>query len=131
MSYFKKVKTDDEVFGLVFGKGKVRTVLNGFYLFEVQYLNGHVVPYTEDGIPGWSNFDFQTVFNKEDIDITTLDISPAEKILGAKKIIKLREKGKLEAKCPSGVWINVKECPGYLIEQYLEEAKLFLFRKAK
>jgi hypothetical protein len=130
MSYFKKVTEGDKVYGLVFGHGVIRTVLDGYYKFEVEFDNGHVVPYTEDGIPGWSNnLDFQTVFYKTDIDLEDLDFSPTDKVLSAKKIIKLRTKRNLEVRCPSGIWYPITKCPSYVTEQYLEEGKLHLFRK--
>jgi len=132
--YFEDVKIDDEVFGLVFGKGKVRNILNGFYHFEVIYKNNQVVPYTLEGVSGWSNqLDFQTVFFKEDIDLMDeqYDFSLIKKELSAKKIIKLRLKNKLEVRCESGLWRKVSECPSFLIERYLEDNKLFLFRKIK
>jgi hypothetical protein len=132
-TYFKKVKEGDEVFGLVFGPGKVKNVWkDSYYSFEVEFSNSHTVPYTEDGIPAWSGkLDFQTVFYKEDIDVTTLDISPSDKILSVKKIIKLRSKNKLEVRCPSGIWQPVNKCPGYVAEEYLENKKFHLFRKTK
>ena len=133
MSYFKKVKEGQEVFGLVFGPGVVKSVWkDSYYTFEVLYNNHHTVPYTDDGVPGWSGpLDFQTVFYKKDIDVMSIDMAPSEKVLSAKKIIKLRDKKKLMAKCPSGIWSNVRECPNYLIEEYLEEGKLHLFKKAQ
>lgn len=133
MSYFRKVAEGDVVFGLVYGKGEVKTVWdNSHYLFEVEYKNSYVVPYTEDGIPGWSvSLDYQTVFYADDIHITDLDFTPSEKILSPKKIIKFRDKGKLEVKCLSGVWQPYEECPKSLTEKYLEDNKLSYFRKAK
>lgn len=129
--YFQNVKEGDEIFGLVFGPGVVSSVWgDGFYEFEVTFTNGYTVPYTREGIPGWSGkLDYQTIYYKKDIDITTLDISPSTKTLSVKKIIKLRLKDKLEIKCPSGIWHKVGQCPGYVMEQYLEENKLHLFRK--
>ena len=129
--YFKNVKVGQEVYGLVFGPGKVSSVWgDGHYMFEVTYANNHTVPYTEEGIPGWSaKLDFQTVYYKKDIDITTLDISPSAKTLSVKKIIKLRLKDQLEIKCPSGIWHSIKNCPGYVMEDYLENDQRHLFRK--
>lgn len=133
MSYFKKVKVGKEVFGLVFGYGIVSSVWeDGFYKFEVEYNNSHVVPYTEDGVPGWSNkLDYQTLFYKDDIDLMDVDFAPTDEILSAKKIIKLRSKNKLEVKCPSGLWQPTNMCPDYVTEEYLEANKLYLFRKVK
>ena len=98
MPYFEKVKVKDKVFGLIFGPGKVTSVWeNSHYTFEVEYKNGQVVPYTSDGVPSWSGkLDFQTVFYKKDIDIMDLDMIPIDKILSPKRIIKLRDKKKLE-----------------------------------
>lgn len=131
--YFSNVKEGDQIFGLIFGLGNVKTVWgDGYYKFEVEFKNGFIVPYTEDGIPAWnSKLDFQTIYYKSDIDITNLDISPSEKVLTPKKIIKLRNKGKLEIKCPSGIWQSVSNFPSYIMETYLEEGKLHLFRKAQ
>ena len=134
MGYFKKVDIGDRVFGLVFGPGKVRSVWDkdSFYTFEVEFDNGYVVPYTIDGVPGWSvNLDYQTLFYKNEIDLEKMDFTPTNKVLSVKKIIRLRDKKKLEVKCPSGVWQKVDKCPSYVTEGYLEQGKLFLFRKAK
>lgn len=132
MQYFKKVKENQEVFGLVFGHGKVCTVFgDGHFTFEVEYDNGHTVPYTPEGIPAWSGkLDFQTVYYKDDIDLMDHDITAANgEILTPKKIIKLRIKNKLEIKCPSGIWQSVSKCPSYIMEDYLESGKFNLFRK--
>jgi hypothetical protein len=130
MKYFTNVREQDKVYGLIYGKGVVRTVLNGHYHFEVEYENGQVVPYTEDGIPGWNTaLDFQTVFYKDNIDLYTLDFSPVQKILSPKKIIKLRNDNMLEVRCPSGAWIQVNKCPQNITEDYLENKQFHLFRK--
>jgi hypothetical protein len=97
MSYFKKVKVGDKLYGIVFGAGKVSQVFeNSHYKMMVTFKNGYEVPYTEDGIPGWGNFKKQTIFYKKDIDLTDIDFLPVTKVLSAEKIIKLREKKKLE-----------------------------------
>jgi len=128
--YFKNIKENDEVFGLIYGPGKVSNIMgDGFYAFMVTYNNGYEVPYTCDGVPGWGSFNIQTVFYKNDVDITQLDLAPSEKVLTPKKIIKLRDKSKLMMKCPSGNWLNIKECPGQLVEKYLEGEKFHLFKK--
>jgi len=134
MSYFNKVKENEKVFGLVFGKGSIRSVWkDSYYTFEVEYENGQVVPYTSDGNPAWNTgrLDFQTVFYKEDIDLCDIDFTPVNKdnVLSAKKIIKLRNNKKLEVKCPSGVWQEISNCPPQLISEYLEDKKFDLFRK--
>lgn len=130
-AYFHNVEPGDKVFGLVYGRGIVRNVFDGYYSFEVEYENNHVVPYTEDGVPGWGVYlNEQTVFYKNDIDLTSFDITPTEEIPTPKKIIKYRNKNVLEMKCPSGIWRSIKNCPQDVQEQYLEESKFYLFRKA-
>ncbi len=130
-AYFSRVVEGDEVFGLVFGLGKVSSVWeNSHYSFEVEYTNGSVVPYTSAGIPAWSGgkLDFQTVFYKTDIYLFDFDFSPVEKVLSAKKIIKLRNKKELLVRCPSGLWQSVEKCPSFVVETYLVEGKLHLFK---
>ena len=95
----------------------------------VTFVNGYEVPFTIDGVPGWGHFNKQTCFYKRDIDLSKLDFTPNEKILSDKKIIKLREKGLLEVRVPSGAWKNVKKCPDEYIEKICEEEKYYLFRK--
>ena len=129
---FEKAQEGDKVFGLVFGEGFICTVWgkDSFYYFEVCYKNGFTVPYSEEGVPAWnSDFDFQTVFPKNEIDLMEYDITPAEGGLSPKEIIKLRDIGELEVKCPSGLWNKV--CPDFVSETYLENKKFWLFRKAK
>lgn len=129
-AYFENVKEGDRVFGLIFGIGSVRTVMNGFYKFEVQYENGQVVPYTDEGIPSWNvHLNEQTVYYKGDIDLYNFDAVPVNKVLTPKKIIKYRNSGLLQLRCPSGLWRNVKDCPTDLQSAYLEDAKFYLFRK--
>ena len=130
--YFKKVKEGDKVYGLVFGKGKVNKVFeSGFYKFMVEFKNGYEIPYTEDGVPGWGSFNEQTVFYRDDIDLSPYDFSAVEKVLSPKKIIKLREKEELEVRLPSGVWSNCTKCAKEYIEEMLEKENYHLFRKAK
>ncbi|MBU4111276.1 hypothetical protein KJ988_09805, partial [bacterium] len=120
MSYFKKVKVGDKLYGIVFGAGKVTQVFeDSHYKMMVTFKNGYEVPYTEDGIPGWGNFKKQTIFYKKDIDLTDIDFLPVTKVLSAKKIIKLREKNKLEMRLPSGAWAKISKCPVEYIEQML------------
>ncbi len=131
-SYFKKVKVGDKVYGLVFGKGKVSKVFeSGYYKFMVEFKNGYEIPYTEDGVPGWGNFNEQTVFYRDDIDLSSYDFSAVEKVLSPKKIIKLREKKELEVRLPSGVWSNCTKCAKDYIEDMLEQGNYHLFRKTK
>jgi len=132
MSYFSNAKEKEEVFGLIYGKGIIRSVWeNSYYSFEVEYNNGQVVPYTEDGYPAWitNKNEFQTVFYAKDIDLQNLDFSCSTKVLDAKKIIKLRNKNKLEVKGPSGIWQSTDKFPDMLQQEYLEDNKLHLFRK--
>lgn len=132
-AYFRNVKEGDKVFGLVFGEGVVSSVWgDGHYTFEVEFLNSFTVPYTPEGFPGWNTgkLYFQTVFYKEDIDLMEYDFAPTDKVLSVKKIIKLRDKKKLEVKCPSGLWQPIDKCPKNISQDYLEDGKLHLFRKA-
>jgi len=132
--YFERAKEGDEVFGLVYGKGVIASVWgDGHYTFEVEYENGSVVPYTNEGYPGWNTgkFDFQTVFYANDIDFTELDFTPTDEVLSPKKIIKLRNKNSLEIKCPSGIWQPLGKCPGTIADEYLEDGKFHLFRKGE
>ncbi len=130
MAYFKKVHEGDKVFGLVFGLGRVSKVFDdGHYKLMVEFENDHEVPYTEDGIPGWGKFKEQTLFFKDDIDLTEFDFAPVPKVLTPKKIIKYREKKKLEVRLPSGIWHNCSKKVKHYAEQLLEEEKYHLFRK--
>lgn len=130
MSYFKKVKKGDKVFGLVFGLGIVKDVFDdGHYKLMVDFDDGHEIPYTDDGIPGWGKFKEQTLFYKNDIDLTEFDFSPVIEVLTPKKIIKLREKKKLEVRLPSGIWHICNKRVKKYCEELLQEEKYHLFRK--
>lgn len=130
MSYFKKVQEGDKVFGLVFGLGTVSQVFaDGHYKLMVEFENNHEVPYTEDGIPGWGKFKDQTLFYKDDIDLTEFDFTPAPKVLTPKKIIKYREKKKLEVRLPSGIWHSCNKKVRDYAEELLEKEMYHLFRK--
>lgn len=132
MAYFDKVKVKDKVYGLVFGPGKVTAVFeDSYYKMMVKFKNGYEVPYTEEGVPGWGNFKKQTCFYKNDVDLTDVDFSPVTKVLSAKKIIKLREKKKLEIRLPSGIWTECSKCVVGYIEDMLEAENYHLFRKKK
>ncbi|MBU0631441.1 hypothetical protein KKA17_02240 [bacterium] len=132
MAYFDNVKKGDKLYGLVFGKGKVVEVFeDSHYKMMVSFKNGYEVPYTEEGIPGWGNFKKQTIFFKEDIDLTDVDFTPTKKVLSTKKIIKLREKKKLQIRLPSGIWTDCTKCVKGYIEEMLEKEKYHLFRKKK
>ena len=130
MGYFKKVKVKDRLYGMVFGAGKVVQVFeDSHYKMMVSFKNGHEVPYTEDGVPGWGNFKKQTIFYKGDIDLTDVDFGPVSKVLTPKKIIKLREKNRLEIRLPSGIWTDCGKCVKKYIEEMLEAENYHLFRK--
>ncbi len=130
MVYFEAAKKDDNIYDLVFGAGKIAQIFdNSHYKIMVEFKNGYEVPYTEDGIPGWGNFKKQTLFFKNDIDLTDVDFSPVSKVLSVKKIIKLREKERLQVRFPSGVWKNVKKAEPSYVEDLLEREKYYMFRK--
>jgi hypothetical protein len=130
MAYFDNVKVNDKLYGLVFGAGTVSQVFEeSHYKMLVTFKNGYEVPYTEEGIPGWGNFKKQTIYYKSDIDLTDVDFGPAPKVLSPKKIIKLREKKKLEIRLPSGIWADCSKCVKNYIEEMLEAENYHLFRK--
>lgn len=130
MSYLKKVKEGDQVFGLVFGLGKIKEVYTNYhYKCIVEFDNNYEIPYTEHGIPGWGQFTEQTLFFKDDIDVSDFDFTPLYKILTPKKIIKLREKKKLEVQLPSGIWHICNKNVKKYTEDLLQEKKFHLFRK--
>ncbi len=132
MGYFKKAKVGDKVNGLVFGRGKITEVYpDSHYSIIATFKNGHEVPFTEDGIPSWGSFDYQTLYYRDDIVMGKADFSPVDKVMTAKKIIKCREKGDLEVRLPSGMWENTKKCPKKYVEDLLENEKYHLFRKKK
>ncbi|ADV46047.1 hypothetical protein [Nitratifractor salsuginis] len=130
MAYFSKAKEGDKVYGLVFGKGKILEVYpDSHYSIMVEFDNGYQVPYTEEGVPGWGRFKKQTLFYRNDVDLSNADFSPVEKILSPRKIIKLREKKQLQVRLPSGLWVNVKKADPDYVEGLLENEKYHLFRK--
>ena len=137
MHYFNKVKVDEEVFSLVFGKGIVVMVLpkkqriDGFYIFAVKYKNDKVVHYTVDGFPNWCSSEgcMQTVFYLADVDLTDMDIQPSCTILSKKQIEKHQFKGSLEVRCPSGIWRNVDAVPEKIVKKALKKDSYHLFRK--
>ena len=133
--YFADVKKGDEIFGLVFGHGVVDAVWgDGHYTFEVEFDNGSMIAYTPEGYPSWAGgkLDFQTIYYKNDIDAFDFDIAPNDtSVLTPKKIIKLRNKKKLEMRCPSGIWCPQDKIPGFLMEENLENGLFHLFRKAE
>lgn len=137
--YFNKIKLDEKVFSLVFGKGNVIFVLpkkhriDGFYVFAVEYKDKHRVHYTVEGFPNWCSSEgcCQTVFYMKDIDLTDMNIQPIDEILSKKQILKYKEKGRLEIRCPSGIWRNVDETPDRLVKKALKKDIYHLFRKEK
>ncbi|MDK9693104.1 MAG: hypothetical protein OEL19_02505 [Sulfurimonas sp.] len=130
MAYFDNAKVGDSVYGLVFGAGEITQIFeNSHYKIMVSFKNGYEVPYTEDGIPGWGNFKKQTLYYKNDIDLTDVDFSPVAKVLSVKKIIKLKEKNRLQVRLPSGVWKRVKKAEESYVEDLLEREKYHMFRK--
>jgi hypothetical protein len=130
MAYFSKAKKGDKVYGLIFGKGKIVNVFpDSFYSIMVEFNNGYEVPYTDEGIPGWGNFKKQTMFYRDDVDLSKEDFSPVKKVLSAKKIIKCREKSRLEVRMPSGIWKNVNKADPEYVEKLLKKEQYHLFRK--
>jgi len=132
MAYFDNAKVGDKVYGFVFGKGKIVDIFpESFYSLMVEFKNGYEVPYTADGVPGWGNFKKQTLFFRDDIDLSDKDFSPVTDVLSIKRIIKLREKNALEVRVPSGIWKSIKKVDGDYIEDMLEKENLHLFREKK
>ena len=130
MAYFSEAKKGEKVYGLIFGRGKIAEIFpDSFYSLMVEFDNGYEVPYTDEGIPGWGNFKKQTMFYRDDIDLCNEDFSPVEKVLAYKKIIKLREKKRLEVRLPSGIWRNIKKADDEYIEKILSKELYHLFRK--
>lgn len=135
--YFEDVRKDDEVYGLLYGKGEVCFVLDkkfrleGSYMFEVQYKTKKVF-YNEDGVPDWcsGNGDCQTVFFADDLEKPEQDFDARYgDLLSKKKIIKLQEKGSLEMRTPNGSWRNVERCPQDLFMKAIKYEDFHLFRK--
>ena len=139
MHYFSKVKLKQEVFSLIYGKGVVVFALpkehrlDGFYVFAAEYAKNKKIYYTVDGLPNWLSQEgaCQTVFYQKDIDLSDMDILPANKILSEKQILKYKEKDTLEIQCPSGIWRNVNSTPENLMKKALNKSKYHLFRKQK
>ncbi len=132
MAYFSNAKRDEKVYGLIFGKGKIVDIFpDSYYTVMIEFKNGYEVPYTDEGIPSWGNFKKQTMYYRDDIDLCNEDFSPVEKILAPRKIIKLREKKKLEVRLPSGIWKSIKKADDEYIEQILSNEQYHLFRKKK
>jgi len=132
MGYFSKAKKGEKVYGLIFGRGKIVNIFpDSYYTVMIEFDNGYEVPYTIDGIPSWGNFKKQTMYYRDDIDLCNEDFSPVETILAPRKIIKLREKNKLEIRLPSGIWKNIKKADEDYIENLLSNEQYHLFRKRR
>ncbi|MBD3790259.1 MAG: hypothetical protein IE885_07875 [Campylobacterales bacterium] len=130
MAYFSNTQEGDQVYGLIFGPGKIINVFpDSFYSIMVEFKNGYEVPYTDEGVPGWGNFKKQTLFYRNDVDLSSEDFSPVDKVLSPKKIIKLREKNKLQIRLPSGIWKNIKKADPEYVEKLLKKEQYHLFRK--
>jgi len=139
MAYFSKIKLNEEVFSLIYGKGKVSFVLKkelriaGFYALEVTFESNKKINYTVQGYPNWCSKshtnDVQTLFCKHDIDVNEIHFEPIEECLDFYKIKKLLKKDKLEMRCPSGIWRATELCPKNLVQELLTEKNTHLFRK--
>ncbi len=138
MAYFNKVNVQEEVFSIIYGDGIVDFVLpkkfriDGFHIFSVNYKSKKKkVHYTVEGYPDWasSNDVYQTVFYKKDIDLNDMHMQETNEILTKKQILKLQTSDSLEIQCPSGIWLDVNECPEKLIKKALKKSNYHLFRK--
>lgn len=140
MKKFTNVKCGDEIYSLVFGLGEVTFVLDEslrmdeYYIFTVEYKNGPKSSYTEDGKPNWcedKNKCNKTILYKSEVDFTTLDSKPNEKVLTLEKIIKHKSSGKLEMQSPAGAWVNASLMPNKMVDRAIAVGNLHLFRKRK
>lgn len=136
--YFSKVKLDDEVFSLIFGRGKVTFALpkeqrvDGFYTFRVQYEKCQVM-YTDEGLPDWGAGEkVQTVFYIKDINLKDHQVeADCEQPISKKQIHKYMENNTLEMRCPSGIWRNIQNCPSKVVQKAFKSLSFHMFRKAK
>jgi len=130
--YYEKAKIDDEVYGTIFGHGKVSHLLQGYFHVMIEFDNGFQVPYTIEGIPGWGKFDYQTCFYAKDINIADFDFTPNDNpVIKSKQIIRLKEENKLEARTPSGVWMNANSIDKNYFEEIINLKKFHFLRKMK
>lgn len=131
MQYFRNVKKDDDVFSLVFGLGVVSEVFDkNPYKLRVKFINSNYkIFYTDEGIPNWGKFKHQTLFFKDDIDLSDYDFSAITEVLSAKKIIKLRDEKRLQVRLPSGIWCDIKKNVREYSEEMFEKQMHHLFRK--
>jgi len=141
ISTFYDIKLKDKVYSIVFGQGRVVFVLpkkqrvSGFHMMEVEFMNKQRVFFSEDGIPNWcpmnTTGDCQTLFKMEDIDISKIDFRPITRVITEKQIMKYKDKGILEMRCPSGLWRNIKICPERLVMIAFKKLNLHMFRKER
>jgi hypothetical protein len=132
MSYFKNAKKSEEVYGMIFGRGIIVDILpDSYYSIMVEFDNGYEIPYTIEGVPSWGNFEEQTMFYRQDIDLSTQDFAPLHEILLPKEIASLRKQGKLDVRLPSGIWKNIAQVEENYAETLLEKKKYHLFRKSQ
>jgi hypothetical protein len=134
MSYFKKAKVDDRVFGLIFGKGKIAEVFDNdhFFKLKVEFDDGDEVFFTIEGVPNVSNIDYQTLFFEDDKKIQKItEYERLENILSEKKVLKLYKKGILEYRTKSGIWIDSEKVPKDMMWESLANGALHHFRKKK
>lgn len=132
MCVIKNMKIGTVVYGIIYGKGSVTDIYdNSFYKFEVTYDNGYIIPYTIEGVPSWGlKHGLQTVFNVEDVNLLDYDISPNGDVMSMKKLAKCIKNDRLELRCPSGIWCDLKDVPSTLLEKYAMKGELHLFRRS-
>ena len=140
MNKFADIKLNDEIYSVVFGLCKVifvltnSLILDGYYVFEVEYDNGQRVHYTEDGKPNWCqdiNNCSKTIYYKSEVDFDDLDTKLKRKVLEKSKIKKLRLKDKLEMMSPAGGWIDANVMPDIMVENAIRNEEYYLCRKMK
>ncbi len=125
---------------IVFGLGKVILVLekacrlDGYFVFEVEYINNKKVHYTEDGRPGWCkdiNKCIQTTHYKHEINFDEVDTKVERKILKRYQIDKSRDEYTLEMMSPAGGWIDASLMPDVMVDTAIDNMEYHLFRKSK
>lgn len=140
MTKFTDIKLGDEMYSVVFGLGKVIFALakslrlDGYFVFEVEYVNGQKVHYTEDGRPGWCkdiNKCAKTVHYKHEVNFDNLDTKVKKKPLEKHKIEKLRNNYNLEMMSPAGGWIDASLMPEIMVDNAIKGGEYHLFRKMK
>lgn len=132
---FKDVKVDDEIYSLVFGKGKVIFVLSekyripNCYTFQVEYKNDQRVYYTTDGEPNWCTSKTsckRTICFMDEVD---LDYSANYKKLKKKDIKRLLDDEMIEMRSPAGGWIDASLMPDMMIQNAIKNKDYHLFRE--